>query len=84
MNFKDKVIVITGAGGTLCSELSIRFAEEGAIVFLVGRTESKLTAVADKIAAAGGRAYVFPCDVTDRESVAALADFVLKTAGPCS
>ena len=84
MNFKDKVIVVTGAGGTLCSELSIRFAEEGAIVFLVGRTESKLTAVADKIAAAGGRAYVFPCDVTDRESVAALADFVLKTAGPCS
>ena len=84
MNFKDKVIVITGAGGTLCSELAIRFAEEGAILFLVGRTESKLTAVADKITAAGGRAYVFPCDVTDKESVAALADFVLNTAGPCN
>ena len=84
MNFKDKVIVVTGAGGTLCSELAIRFAEEGAILFLVGRTESKLTVVADRITAAGGRAYVFPCDVTDQESVAALADFVLKTAGPCN
>ena len=84
MNFKDKVIVVTGAGGTLCSELAIRFAEEGAILFLVGRTESKLTVVADRITAAGGRAYVFPCDVTDKESVAALADFVLKTAGPCN
>lgn len=84
MNFKDKVIVVTGAGGTLCSELAIRFAEEGAILFLVGRTESKLTAVADKITAAGGRAYVVPCDVTDRESVAALADLVQRTAGPCN
>ena len=84
MNFKDKVIVVTGAGGTLCSELAIRFAEEGAILFLVGRTESKLTVVADKITAAGGKAYVAPCDVTDRESVAALADLVQRTAGPCN
>ncbi len=83
MKFKDKVTVVTGAGGTLCSEISVRLAEEGAILFLVGRTEEKLKRVAEKITEGGGRAYVYACDVTDREAVASLAKFVLDTAGPC-
>ena len=84
MKFKDKIAVITGAGGTLCSELSIRLAEEGAIVFLAGRTEEKLVKVAERIAASGGRAYTYACDVTDRAAVASLAEFVTQTAGPCN
>ncbi len=81
MLFKDKIAVVTGAGGTLCSEIAIRLAEEDATVFLVGRTAEKLTAVKEKIDAFGGKAVVFPCDVTDGESVKALAAEVEKAGG---
>ena len=40
--FENKIAVVTGAGGTLCSEISIRLALEGAKVILVGRTAEKL------------------------------------------
>ena len=51
---KNKIAVVTGAGGTLCSEIAIELAKEGATVFLVGRTIEKLQATAAKIKAAGG------------------------------
>lgn len=80
--FKDKIAVVTGAGGTLCSEIAVDLAVGGATVFLVGRTQEKLERIAEKIAAAGGIApIIFPCDVTDREAVDALAAEVEKTGG---
>ena len=79
--FENKVAVVTGAGGTLCSEIAIRIAEEGATVFLVGRTAEKLIRVADIIKAAGGNAEIFACDVTDKAAVAALAAEVEKKGG---
>lgn len=79
--FENKVAVVTGAGGTLCSEIAIRLAEEGAHVFLVGRTEEKLTRVADKIAEMGGKATVYACDVTDAKAIAALAEKTAAAGG---
>ncbi len=81
--FDHKVAVITGAGGTLCSEISIQLSLEGAKVFLVGRTEEKLLSTAEKIQAVGGvPAEIFACDVTDKVAVAALAKAV-EAAGGC-
>lgn len=80
--FENKIAVVTGAGGTLCSEIAIRLAEEGAKVVLVGRTEDKLTKVADKIRVNGGQAEVCACDVTDKASVEALAKKV-EVMGGC-
>ncbi|MBQ2763523.1 MAG: SDR family NAD(P)-dependent oxidoreductase, partial [Firmicutes bacterium] len=79
--FENKVAVVTGAGGTLCSEISIRLAEEGATVFLVGRTEEKLVHVAEIIRAGGGTAEIYSCDVTDKDAIAALAVEVEKKGG---
>ncbi len=79
--FENKIAVVTGAGGTLCSEIAIRLAEEGAHVFLVGRTEEKLTRVADVIRNANGQASVFACDVTDAAAVAELAAKVVEAGG---
>lgn len=81
--FQDKVVVVTGAGGTLCSAISIELAKCGAKVVLVGRTKQKLDVVYEKIANQGGTAMVFPCDVTDQNSVDALAEAVKKTFGLC-
>jgi len=51
-----KRAVVFGAGGSIGSEVAKAFASEGAEVFLVGRNEVSLKAVAGEIAAAGGRA----------------------------
>ena len=81
--FENKIAVVTGAGGTLCSEIAIQLALEGVKVFLVGRTEEKLVRVADKIRSLGGQeASIYACDVTDKESVAELAKAV-EAAGGC-
>lgn len=81
-DFENKIAVVTGAGGTLCSKIAIELAKDGALVFLVGRTEEKLKLTAEKIAEAGGVApRIFACDVTDRGAVARLADEVLLAGG---
>ncbi|MBQ8848713.1 MAG: SDR family NAD(P)-dependent oxidoreductase [Clostridia bacterium] len=81
--FENKIAVVTGAGGTLCSEIAIQLSLEGVKVFLVGRTAEKLEKTAEKISALGGTpAEIFACDVTDKESVAKLAE-VVSAAGGC-
>lgn len=80
--FENKIAVVTGAGGTLCSEIAIRLAEEGAKVYLVGRTAEKLEKVAEKIAAAGCvPAEIFACDVTDKTAIARLGEIVAAAGG---
>ncbi len=51
---KDKVVLITGAGGGIGGAVAQACARAGATVVLLGRTVSKLEAVYDAIAAAGG------------------------------
>ena len=77
-----KIAVVTGAGGTLCSEIAVRLAEVGVKVFLVGRTPEKLEKTAEKIRALGGDATIFPADVTSREDIDALA-LAVEAAGGC-
>lgn len=83
MNFNDKIIVITGAGGTLCSCAAIDLAAKGAKVVLVGRTKAKLDAVYEKITRNGGIAAVYSCDVTNAQEVSELAKFVEERFGLC-
>lgn len=83
MRFKDKVAVVTGAGGTLCSAIAKELAKEGAKVVLVGRTKEKLDVVAEAIKNEEGKALVYACDVTDKEAVSNLAKTVEETFGLC-
>lgn len=64
----SKVIVITGAGVGLGRALARRFAADGETVVLLGRTLSKVQAVADEI---GERAVAIGCDVGSPDSVRA-------------
>ena len=81
--FENKIAVVTGAGGTLCSEIAVQLSSLGSKVFLVGRTVEKLEATAKKIEEKGGApTIIFPCDVTDREAVKKLAEAV-ESAGGC-
>lgn len=82
--FVGKIAVVTGAGGTLCSEIALDLAKKGIKVVLVGRTEAKLQAVAEKIRQFGGTYMVKTGDVTDEDAMQTIADDVEKQWGLCS
>lgn len=63
-----KTIVITGAGDGLGRALARRFAKDGDTVVLLGRTLSKVEAVASEI---GEPAFAVQCDVGNADSVRA-------------
>ncbi|WP_413379169.1 SDR family NAD(P)-dependent oxidoreductase [Paenibacillus taichungensis] len=65
----DKVVMVTGAGRGIGAAAAKLFAEEGASVMLVSRTESELRTVRDEITATGGNADYFTADLSDASSV---------------
>ena len=79
----NKVAVVTGAGGTLCSCIAIDLARQGAKVVLIGRTAAKLEKTAAAIGAACGTCRIEPADVTDEKAIQAIADRVAAEWGPC-
>lgn len=81
--FQNKVAVVTGAGGTICSAVAIDLAKLGVKVALVGRTAEKLEKTARKIDEFGGEYLIYTCDVTDEKAVSAMADAVYNKFGAC-
>ncbi len=79
--FNDKIAVVTGAGGVICSQISKGLAGLGMTVVLVGLTMDELQKVETEIREAGGRCRSYACDVTDEEKVNKLAEEVVKEYG---
>lgn len=78
---EDKNAVIYGGGGAIGGAIARVFAREGARVFIAGRTQAKLDAVARDIAAAGGTVETAHIDVLDQQVVDKHADAIAATAG---
>lgn len=68
-HLKNKLAVITGAGRGIGRALAIGYAEAGADVVLLSRTEADLLEVADEIKAMGQKAFPIVTDVTDKDSI---------------
>jgi NAD(P)-dependent dehydrogenase (short-subunit alcohol dehydrogenase family) len=81
MLLEEKNAIVYGAGGGIGSGVARKFAQEGARVFLAGRTLSKLERVAAEIAAAGGEAEAAELDVLDERAVEEHARAVAAEAG---
>jgi thioester reductase-like protein len=62
-------VVITGASSGIGRAAALKIAAEGGVPLLVARRAAELEEVRAEIQAAGGQAYVYPCDLTDGESV---------------
>lgn len=73
-----KTIVITGAGLGLGRALARRFAGEGDTPILLGRTLSKVQALADEL---GGDCYAVECDVASPDSVRAAFATIAEKSG---
>ena len=81
MLLENKVAVIYGAGGSIGGAVARSFADEGAMVFLAGRTKAKLEAVADEIHANGGAVETKALDALDQRAVDHFVDEVVEQAG---
>jgi NAD(P)-dependent dehydrogenase (short-subunit alcohol dehydrogenase family) len=76
-----KTAVIYGGGGAIGGAVARVFAREGAKVFIAGRTQAKLDAVARDITAAGGTVETAQVDVFDQQAVEKHADAVAAAGG---
>ncbi|MGI8813688.1 MAG: SDR family NAD(P)-dependent oxidoreductase, partial [Pyrinomonadaceae bacterium] len=74
MEWKDKVIFLTGASSGIGEALAVAMAEKGAVVGLLARRRERLDNIAAVCVAAGGKARVFSADVTDSNAVSAAAE----------
>lgn len=79
----NKVAVVTGAGGVLCSHLAKVLARAGAKVALLDRNEDTAQGYADEINAEGGIAKAYFCDVLNKDICYEVADQVMADLGPC-
>ncbi len=82
MRFEGQVAIITGAGRGIGRAIALRFANEGARVACVSRTEKNAKKIAHEINATGGdAAKAYAVDVADHEAVQKTAARIVEDFG---
>lgn len=79
----NRVVVVTGAGGVLCSGFAKYLAQLGDKVALLDLNVEAAQKVADEINANGGKAFAYKCNVLEKESIEQVHQAVLKDLGKC-
>jgi len=77
----DKVAVVTGGGGVLCSSMCRAIAQAGARVMVLDLLEAAARKVADEITAAGGVAIPWQADALNKKSLEKVCEGVLQKFG---
>ncbi len=80
--FKNKVVVITGATGGVGRVTAWEFAKAGARIVLLAREEQQLAATKKEVENYGGEALCIPTDVADAEAVERAATEAEQAFGP--
>jgi NAD(P)-dependent dehydrogenase (short-subunit alcohol dehydrogenase family) len=78
---EDKVAVLTGGGGVLCSTMSKALAQTGVKVVALDLLMESAQNVVDEIQSDGGEAYAVQCDVLDKASIEKAAETILNKFG---
>lgn len=82
IEFKDKVVVVTGAGGVLCGFFAKEFAKAGAKVALLDLNQEAAQKFADEITAEGGVAKAYKANVLEKDNLEEVRKAVLADLGP--
>jgi len=80
--FKDKVVMITGASSGIGRGLAVELARQGAKIGLVARRADVVAEVVREIEQVGSGALALPADVQDAESLSAAAGTLRDAFGP--
>ncbi len=78
---QDKVAVLTGGGGVLCSTMSKSLAQTGVKVVALDLLMESAQNVVDEIQSEGGEAFAVQCDVLDKASIKKAAENILDKFG---
>ncbi len=82
-SLKNKVAVVTGGGGVLCSGFAKTLAKQGVKVAVLDLNEQAAKAVADEIVADGGTAIAVGCNVLDTKSMSNARKVINEKLGTC-
>ena len=78
MDFKNKIILITGASSGIGKETAIEFAKLSANIILVARKKDKLEKVANELKKFNVSVLVCQCDVSKKDQVKEMSKIVLE------
>ena len=81
MRLKDKIALVTGASRGIGRASCLALAKEGATIVGTARTHKDLESLEKEIAALGGKAKSFACDVTKSAEVAACVKQTITDLG---
>lgn len=83
IDFKDKVVVITGAGGVLCGTMAKAFARAGAKVAALDLSEENVKKLSEELKAEGLICEGYKANVLEREGLEEIRRKMLSELGPC-
>ena len=83
IDYTGKVVVITGAGGLICSAMARAFAQSGAKVAALDLNEEAVKALAEELCAEGFICKGYKANVLDPDMLAAVHEQVAADLGPC-
>ena len=78
MDFKNKVVLITGASSGIGKQTAIEFAKLGSNIILVARRKNKLEQVENELKQFNVNTLVCACDVSKKDQVEELSKSVLQ------
>ncbi len=77
----DRVVVITGASSGIGRAVCRHLAASGAIIIGVARRVEQLEEMRDEVASGGGKAYIYPTDLSDHDACTHLIEQVIADHG---
>ena len=83
VDYKDKVVVVTGAGGLICGAMARAFAQSGAKVAALDLNEDAVKKLADELKGEGFICEGYKANVLDVGSLEAVHEAVLRDLGEC-
>lgn len=83
VDYSNKVVVITGAGGLICGTMARAFAQSGAKVAALDLNETAVKSLADELCKQGYTCRGYKANVLEPDTLEEVRQAILTDLGPC-